>query len=492
MNIDILFKRDSLLKSTGILFLFYILQSIIGMAKGIVFARCLGPEEYGIYSLASFSISIIIPLAVLGIPSSYNRYIPKYEEQGMLKDFIKKVYVITFITGIIISFIYMTFSDFFSKMIYNNPDYKQVILLCGVIVFITTIFRNLSATFFGLRFFRTQALFKFSYNFVFTLIGIIFVLFYSNRAIAALQANLISLIIIILLFSFLFINKLKKIVNQNKRIKEKSFYKRIFNFSIWYLFTPWLMILFRFTDRWMITRFLGLQDVGIYSVMGNLSAMIMAIGMIVSKVLSPNLAKEWEEGKKDKVIKKINFAIKVSIILLLGFAIIFAIFKSKIIFLLYGSKYMEGIHIINIFLIFYLINIIWGVIAIYSDLIEKTYLHFTASFIGLGLNVILNYKLIPIYGILGAVSATCTSFGLMTLILYFLNRYHKLKINISTIIVFLSPLILLFNNVIMVISYLLILLISLKTNFIIYNEEKVLIMRKAKVIKNKLIYHFHK
>ena len=71
MLLQRLFKKESISQSAGIVVAFTLAQRIIQVVRGIVFARLLGPESYGVYTLAFFLIPIAVTLAKMGVPMIY-------------------------------------------------------------------------------------------------------------------------------------------------------------------------------------------------------------------------------------------------------------------------------------------------------------------------------------------------------------------------------------------------------------------------------------
>lgn len=486
-KLEQLFSKESILSSISIVFVFYVLQRFVGMARGIVFARVLGPEGYGVYTLAFFAISIIVPLAIVGIPSCYNRYIPQYEKNGMLIDFLKKTYAITIAIGLCTVLFFIYLSDYLSRFIYGTSEQKVVMILCGLTVLPLVLYRNLFSTFSGLRNFKMRSLLEFAQACFFTIFGILLVILYARTAQSAIFANLCSYIFVSIFFGLLLWNYLSNDKKQFLKIHESGFYRKILKFSIWFVLTPLVITIFRYTDRWMLNKFLDLNSVGVYSVAGNITEIIFAVGIIAGNVLAPNLANDWEYGKKTQVIDKINSAIKMIIIFLLGCSILFVLLKRQIIFVLYGYKYLDTIPVINILLLFYLINTVWWIIGIYPTLIEKPYFIFVSAIGGLLINIYLNYKLIPIYGIIGAAAATAIAFSVIVIILFILNKWNKFYLEPKTIFVCLTPFILLLGQGIMTVSYIVLLLIIISTGLLLTKKEKkLLVVKIMNVLKRRI------
>ena len=135
MLIQRLFKKEAIGESAGIVLFFIILQRIIQTGRGIIFARLLGPAEYGVYTLAFFFIPLAIAVARLGIPSCFNRYIPQYEQKGTLKNFLKRTYLLVIAGGALIALACFLNAKTLSSIIYGSPLYYRIIILCALTIF---------------------------------------------------------------------------------------------------------------------------------------------------------------------------------------------------------------------------------------------------------------------------------------------------------------------------------------------------------------------
>jgi len=165
--INKLLKKETITESVGIMLLFTVFQKIIQTVRGIVFARLLGPSEYGIYTLAFFFIPLGATIARLGITSCYERYTPQYEKQGELGDFFKRSYLLTIGGGILVIVFCLFFPEQISKLLYASAEYKNIIILCAFTILPCVLHDNFVYSFNGLRVFKMGALMTSSQFFVF-------------------------------------------------------------------------------------------------------------------------------------------------------------------------------------------------------------------------------------------------------------------------------------------------------------------------------------
>lgn len=480
-----LLKKETILESTIIMTVLSVLQKIIQVVRGAIFARVLGAASYGVFSLTLLLLPLLVTLAKLGLPSSFERYVPQYEKKGNLREFLRRSYYMTFVASLVLTFICLVFSGQISEIVYSSKVYKNVIILCVLTILPYVFYENLLYSFNGLRIFKLGALFAFSQFLLFTLLSVPLLLYYRNVE-SAVFSNLISFILVVLIFGYILTNYCLD-ESQGLKIREVGFYKKIFHYSSWYIFGPIIASLSMYIDRWMLSRISGLEITGVYAVASNFTGFIFIFGTTVGSVLLPNLSRIWEEDLKDKVMFLLNFVLKLNTILLLGYAIVIMFFKQPIISLLYGEAYINGVGILGILFIFWIFNSMFWIIKNYAGLIEKPYLPFIGSTVALVINVLLNYKLIPYYGMMGAALATVISYGIGLMIVFYFSYKYGMYIQMRTVVICIMPLVLILNNIFMISFIILIVVMIWKTDYIFNKEEKTYSLEKMKLILSKVL-----
>ncbi|MBI4698793.1 MAG: flippase [Nitrospirae bacterium] len=461
------------------------IERLLQVARGVVFARMLGPSEYGVYTLALFVVPLVVSFAKLGLPSCYERYVPQYEMKGELGDFFRKNYILSIIASFLVTFLFLIFSKYISEALYDSAHYKYVIILCAVSICPFVLYENILASFNGMRVFKMSALLRLMQAFIFTLFGILFIVVYSNAE-STILAYLISFAAVSMVFGRIFWKHVIKSGSQSSVIHDPAFYTKMFRYSVWFIISPAFYTLYSFTDRLVLNHFFGLREVGIYSVSVNITQMVFMVGMIAGTVLMPSLSSMWERGEKNKVMLILNLAIKITVISVLGAAVIFILLKKQIMYILYGNKYLEGLPILTYFLMFWLFNTIVWITGIYPSLIEKPYLVILATAGGFVLNIGLNFILIPQYGLVGAAIATLSSQVLVLLILLLLYRRENMEIKLTTIFICLTPFILLLNNIQMSMAFLFLCIATVMSNYIVTEEEKIVFLQQISKVYEKI------
>jgi O-antigen/teichoic acid export membrane protein len=465
------FDKESIAESAGIVLAFTIVRQVLQTGRGIIFARVLGPGEYGVYTLAFFFIPLIAAVARLGVPSSFARYVPQYEKRGMLRDFAARTFFMATSASVAITLLCLLLPEWISGLIYNSPDYKTIIIVCSLSILPMSAYECLVQTYNGLRVFKLSYSLAFAQFLAFTVLGIVLVLVF-HTAVSAVIGNLVSLVLVVLIFGILLLRYLNRDESSARRIEEKGFYRKIFKYSIWFVISPIVFNLFRYTDRWMLNYFLGLEKVGIYSIATNVTGLLFAFGIVIGNVIMPTLSSLWEEGEKEKARDILDFSVRGNTLVLLSAAVLIMIFKDEIIGVLYGSEYEESAVLVGVLLIFWLLNTIYWTIGGYSGLIEKTYIPLVCNSFGLVCNVILNYILIPRYGIMGAAAATTIAFGciLIMIIVWYWREGFTLKP--SSLFICLVPLMFLLGEIAVAAIFGVIMILVFGTELLMTREER--------------------
>ncbi|HEY2147725.1 MAG TPA: hypothetical protein VGH32_07290, partial [Pirellulales bacterium] len=83
-------RTDSLATSVAILVALSIAQRLIGFARQILVCRWLEPDQLGEWDICFKFLMLGAPLAVLGLPGSFGRYLEYYRRRGHLKTFLRR------------------------------------------------------------------------------------------------------------------------------------------------------------------------------------------------------------------------------------------------------------------------------------------------------------------------------------------------------------------------------------------------------------------
>lgn len=477
-----LFNKENVIQSVKIVFIFQILLVGIKFIRGVLFARILGPSQYGIFTLAFMLISLVSPFIILGITASLSRYIPKYEQKGMLTDFLKRIQLFPLISSVFFLCICIIYAKQISKLIFNTAEYSNLVIIVAITIVPTVRYKLIWSTLWGLRSFLARSLLELSYGLLLLCLGLFFIL---KKALAEslMIGNLGAYLIVVIIFGLL----LKKYVFQREDQKDKldktnlGLYKEAINFGFWMIFANLGFIALSYVDKWMLNRYVGATEVGIYAVgMGFTTFLFLAV-QLVGNVLAVNLNYLWEQGKREQCFFVLNTVVKTALFIFLVGSFFILLLKNFIIGTLYGIEYLPGASIVHILLLMQVFMVIYWIMGIFPSLIEKTYITFLAMILGLVLNVYLNYLLIPLYQMKGAAIASAASFLSISGVLLVLNKIEKFRLDKKFFLLIPISLLLLLDHAwIFGVILGLLCIAVIKTDILFSNFEKEFIVRQLK------------
>lgn len=169
------------------------------------------------------------------------------------------------------------------------------------------------------------------------------------------------------------------------------------------------VILYMKIDQFFISEYLSYSDVGMYSAATRLCEGLFLVSAIVIPSFFPSMVRH-KQSNNDRyffIVEKLS-----KVLFLIGIVIAFPIFlfSKEIIILLYGIEYLDSHLVLRIYAISIPIVYIGDVLSRWL-IIEDLLLHsMLRHYLGLIANIALNIILIPIYGIEGAAVASVVGY----------------------------------------------------------------------------------
>lgn len=197
-------------------------------------------------------------------------------------------------------------------------------------------------------------------------------------------------------------------------------------------------------DQIILKNLINISSVGQYAVAARLSETWYFIPIAIVNSVYPALIKAKSTNKKvyDSRFQQLySLLFWVALIV----SILTTIFSKSIIKILYGQSYIPAAHVLSI-LIWSSVFVFFGVVNSKWMLIENMQKYLTLSkAVGAGINILLNFLLIPVMGIVGSAWASLISYAVASLLpfviikklrshLYIMAKSIIAPINISEII----------------------------------------------------------
>lgn len=395
--------------------------TFIGMLLDIITKKVLtshlSPADFGTYSLALTVISITGAVATLGLNEGVPRYIAffrgRHEEQKL-----HELIVSAMLMGLIAGLLSILVSpSLFQSLAGNSFDAQGKILsVVKILVFAVpfTILLNLTVAIYR-GFDRTNVNMYF-YNIIrpISLLGFASAAVFVGVSLKGVVfADLLSMIFTFGIMSIYFIKKppIKQAAKQERKIQFSDTTRQLIRYSFPLLITATLLNLMSWIDTIMLGYFKSAEVVGIYNavypLVGFLSLVIASMGYVYVPVTS----RLW--GQNNTAPLGSIYAVMTKWCFLLTFPLFALIFVYPEYFItkLYGAQYVSGATSLRILALGFIANSYFGfnyhtlLASGDSDFLMK------CSVASAGINAVINFMLIPEYGMVGAAIGTAVSYA---------------------------------------------------------------------------------
>lgn len=376
-----------------------IFRMVVGLFVGIWIARYLGPEQFGLFSYVQSFVGLFTVIATLGLDGIVVRELVKDESK---RDELLGTAFWLKLMGAFVVLAVLSVAIIFT----SNDSYTNTLVF---IIASATIFQSFNVIDF---YFQSKVMGKYIvFANVFSLlissiIKIILILM-NAPLIAFAWTVLFDSVILALGFIYFYI-KNNSTFSIKKLIFNKSTAVSLLKDSWPLVLSGMVIAVYMKIDQVMIMEMMDAEAVGQYAAAVRLSEAWYFIPMVITSSLFPaiiNAKQQNEELYYAQLQKLFNLMVWIAIAIALPMTFL----SDWIVHLLYGDQYTQAGSVLVIHIwagVFVFLGVASAQWLIAENLV---FLAFFRNFYGAIVNVLLNYLLMPLYGINGAAIATvCT------------------------------------------------------------------------------------
>lgn len=381
-------------KDTFILFTGNTMSAFWGFLFTLFVARSLTVYDFGIFSAALNLVVMLASLADIGISTGSVNFVSAHTARGeheKANQYIKASFVIRILIVLAISVVIIVFAPFVSKTFLATRDPKIAIwsAIIPLFLFPDLFFpyilqakkKFLHSTIIDNAFYIARLLFALAFYVVGGLT--------MSKAFWAFGAGFL----ITLVLTFIFI---KTDFIFSKPTKDE--YKKLLGFSGWIAINRIISSISGKLDIQMLAVMAGAFATGLYSIPSRLASFIIVLAGSFSSVLAPRLAGFGNKESEKKYILKSTLAL----IPITAGIIFWVIIAKPFVLFLFGTKYLESVPVFQTLALAqipFLFTVPSVSAIIYA--MKKTVFIGVFSFFQIVAIFILNFILIPKYGVFG-------------------------------------------------------------------------------------------
>lgn len=376
-----------------------IIRMAIGLLVGVWVARYLGPEQFGILSYVMAFVGMFAPMGKLGLDGIVSRNIAREEEN--VTELLSNSAVLKLLGSVLL----LITTTFCMTMTKAEPEYALATLLLSA-VFVVKSLEVIEFYFRARVRSHTIAIANLVGVLSAAVIKIFFILNELSLVYFAL-ANLLDALISVAIILIFFNKETAKLSIKKVNIKKGYI---LIGESWPLIFSGFFAVVYLNIDQIMIEEMLNSYHVGQYSAAVRISSAWYFIPMTIGWAIQAAVV---NAKKKNETVYHERMQSLFTLMVLAAYVVILPVtfFANEIIDLLYGQEYSDSAIILSLHIwasLFVFVGSIRGLWIMNESHLKFDLLSNLGSAI---LNVILNYFLIPEFGIVGAAWATLISYS---------------------------------------------------------------------------------
>jgi len=405
----------SFLKNTSIYAFVYLLPQVVGFLLLPIMSRYLTPEDFGIISSMEVLGYILAIFIILNLDQAAYRLYFDYNDEENRRKLLGTLFMASGGIALIvlcITFLLRPLLQQIFESIPFSPFYVYTILTCFFISFSLIPKRYLQMTE------QTKKFLWLSLSLFVIQTGLLlwFIVVRNQGAEGLLKANLITA----LLFFPVYLVMGHKYFRWHFNLKVFQDAVRFAWPFIPTFLVAWVLDL---SDRIFIERYTDLQELGVYGMGHKLSMLVFFITYAFATAYSPVFYR-LANAEDQKTAR--NQLVHYSSVTATGYLLIVflvGLFAYEVVVLMIDESYARAHEIVRIIIFSHYFLGIQGVTTgLYLMQSRKTKEKMYMGFIVALINIVLNFSLIPPFGIYGAAIATVVSFVILTVIQYHYSK----------------------------------------------------------------------
>lgn len=406
-----------------------IIGILLGLLTTALLARMLGAEGYGVYVYSLAIITVLSIPAQLGMPELVVRETAKY----MVDSKTSYVYglwkwsssIVLLVTLLIISFVFS-----WQLLIVNSPnsDDSKVLLVALFLIPFISLGNLRGAALRGLKNVIIGQLPEMLVRpLVLVLLLIMMYLFSETLTpIYAMKIYVVSAFIAFLVGAFLlFKKKPENRLNRNEYDKKNWIYAALPLSLI-----SGMHMISSQADIIMINMFADSKQVGLYKVVVSISSLVAFGLQSMNMVVAPSFAELYKKNCMIELQDLVRRSARVVMLLSFLSLLLLVLFGRIGLDFFFGPEYTQGYFALILLAVGQFLNSIFGSVGSLLKMTGHEREAVKAVLLALIINIVLNYFLIPVHGILGAAFASIITLVVWNFYMWLIVR-QKIGINAS-------------------------------------------------------------
>lgn len=410
--------------------LIQMINRLLALALGIVLARCLGAEGYGVYTYAFALLSLLMVFAELGMPTLLIREVAAMDARQdwtHLRGVLVRGFQIVFTVAMALTAIAALVLWQRSEGMWT-PQGKTIAWMLALLPLVA-LTKSMTAALQGLQHVLKAHAVEMLVRPFLVLLGVVFLFRFVPDMRLPQYAMAVQLVAAIALLCVTAV-ALYRYLPQPVHATTAQYQTRQWLASAMPMtLIGGACIINNQTDILMLGFFRSSEDVGVYRVAVQ-GAVMVAFGLqAANAVIAPQFARLYAQGDQARLQRLVTASARVILLSALPVALTFILAGGMIAGWIFGPEFAKSHTPLAILAAGQLINAAMGSMGFLLNMTGHERDVARTLLMTAGLNILLNLALIPTFGMAGAASATAVSLVLWSILLY---RIVKRRIGINS------------------------------------------------------------
>lgn len=380
----------------------------------VILARLLGAESLGKYQLGLVVVQITTIFCVIGFDKGLMRYLPLFEldTPGRIRRLLASNLLITLALSLFFSLLIYLSAPLLANYYFKSEAMASVLRTFSLYVPVFALFRLSSGAVTGCK----RADIVSHVQNVLTpatfFAALLFVAFFEGGLVGCIQARIITHLVGALVLLFYLARRYRPSPREDE--EEKYTFGSYLSFSTPLMLMGLIYFLLAHLDIIMLGAWVPEREIGLYSVAAKLALLVIVGLEVVLPIIGPHFS-ELARTQDNRTIS-VLFKTSTKWIFYCGLIVfgLLAVLRFEALEI-FGDEFSDASTVLLILLAGQLVNALTGPTGQLLIMTGKHRWELANTVVVLGLNLVLNLALIPVYGAIGAALATAGALMLINL-----------------------------------------------------------------------------
>ncbi len=390
-------------------------STLLAFLNQVLLARILGAEGIGEVLLAVSVVKIFGLVGKFGMEEAMMRFVPSYvgkNDNARLRGALSFSLQFSLLLSVVLGVVLWLCSNLLATGLFHSEGLARILPFAAVAIPLTVVYEVIGGIMKGFKETMKALLPQFLISPLLRIVLFLYLSLFASDPLYAIVAYIAGdLLAMIVAIAFLR-NKTRGI----RALDRQTERRKIFNVAYTMIFTGFGVYLFTQADLWMVGMLTSTEDVGIYGVTAKLVTLTAFPLSAFSAIIPPLISSIHTSGDLDELKRVVRGSSRW--IFSASMPIILTLFLEGNIILkyLFGANFAAGHAALLILLAGQVVNAGAGLVGYFLQMTgeHKGYMKIMIFFSIA--NIILNFLLIPLYGINGAAMSTAVCLAMINIV----------------------------------------------------------------------------